>query len=354
MLDAAESEGLLGRGEHHRRADIGQHRGGPGHGGRPARLPLHLHHARQDRRGEAATSAGLRRQGGDLPHGGAARASRCPTTRWPSRSPRRTPGAFQPNQYRNPPTRRSHERRDRPRNLAADGRPHHPLRRGGGHGRHDQRRRPLPQGAEPRRRGDRRGSRGLHLLGRRRPPLSGRGHRRGLLARRPTTRAWSIGWCRCRTGTPFSRRGGSPGRRGSSSAVRRARRCGPLSRSGAELGPDDVVVVLIPDSGRGYLSKLYDDDWMAEHGFVEAAGRHGRRRCWRQGRAPPAARPRAPRGDRADGDRDPRGVRRLPAAGGQGRAAAGPGRGGGVGDRPGAARAGPAPPRGPRPAGPSP
>src|SRR4030088_2452048 len=26
---------------------------------------------------------------------------------------------------------------------------------------------------------------------------------------------------------------------------------------GAELGPDDVVVVLIPDSGRGYLSKLY-------------------------------------------------------------------------------------------------
>jgi cystathionine beta-synthase len=41
---------------------------------------------------------------------------------------------------------------------------------------------------------------------------------------------------------------------------------------GGGLGPDDVVVVLIPDSGRGYLSKLYDDEWMADHGFVEERG----------------------------------------------------------------------------------
>jgi cystathionine beta-synthase len=32
---------------------------------------------------------------------------------------------------------------------------------------------------------------------------------------------------------------------------------------------DATIVVLIPDSGRGYLSKLYDDTWMAEHGFLE-------------------------------------------------------------------------------------
>ncbi len=31
---------------------------------------------------------------------------------------------------------------------------------------------------------------------------------------------------------------------------------------GRELGPDAVVVVLLPDSGRGYLSKIFDDDWM--------------------------------------------------------------------------------------------
>jgi cystathionine beta-synthase len=41
---------------------------------------------------------------------------------------------------------------------------------------------------------------------------------------------------------------------------------------GAELGPSDVMVVLIPDSGRGYLSKLYNDSWMADFGFLRAAG----------------------------------------------------------------------------------
>ena len=34
-------------------------------------------------------------------------------------------------------------------------------------------------------------------------------------------------------------------------------------------GPEATVVTLIPDSGRGYLSKLYDDDWLREHGFVD-------------------------------------------------------------------------------------
>ncbi|MFZ6004669.1 MAG: cystathionine beta-synthase [Actinomycetota bacterium] len=40
----------------------------------------------------------------------------------------------------------------------------------------------------------------------------------------------------------------------------------------AGLPPDAVVVVHIPDSGRGYLSKLYDDGWMADHGFLRVAG----------------------------------------------------------------------------------
>jgi cystathionine beta-synthase len=35
-------------------------------------------------------------------------------------------------------------------------------------------------------------------------------------------------------------------------------------------GPQEVVVVLIPDTGRGYLSKLYDERWMRENGFYEA------------------------------------------------------------------------------------
>jgi cystathionine beta-synthase len=32
--------------------------------------------------------------------------------------------------------------------------------------------------------------------------------------------------------------------------------------------PDDVVVVLLPDGGRGYLSKIFNDKWMARYGFL--------------------------------------------------------------------------------------
>jgi cystathionine beta-synthase len=33
-------------------------------------------------------------------------------------------------------------------------------------------------------------------------------------------------------------------------------------------GPDAVVVVLLPDGGRGYLSKIFNDEWMADYGFL--------------------------------------------------------------------------------------
>src|SRR5580658_8304312 len=36
-------------------------------------------------------------------------------------------------------------------------------------------------------------------------------------------------------------------------------------------GPDDVIVVLLPDGGRGYLSKIFNDDWMADYGFLTSA-----------------------------------------------------------------------------------
>jgi cystathionine beta-synthase len=40
-------------------------------------------------------------------------------------------------------------------------------------------------------------------------------------------------------------------------------------RLAATLGPDDLVVVLAPDSGRSYLSKYFDDDWLRRSGFLE-------------------------------------------------------------------------------------
>jgi cystathionine beta-synthase len=36
-----------------------------------------------------------------------------------------------------------------------------------------------------------------------------------------------------------------------------------------KLGPGKRVLTMIPDSGRNYLSKFYDDNWMLEHGFLE-------------------------------------------------------------------------------------
>src|SRR5213593_424554 len=35
------------------------------------------------------------------------------------------------------------------------------------------------------------------------------------------------------------------------------------------LGPGSTILSMLPDSGRSYLSKFYDDNWMLEHGFVE-------------------------------------------------------------------------------------
>ncbi len=34
-------------------------------------------------------------------------------------------------------------------------------------------------------------------------------------------------------------------------------------------GPQATILTMIPDSGRSYMSKFYDDNWMLEHGFVE-------------------------------------------------------------------------------------
>jgi cystathionine beta-synthase len=35
--------------------------------------------------------------------------------------------------------------------------------------------------------------------------------------------------------------------------------------------PDDVIVVLLPDGGRGYLSKIFSDEWMADYGFLRGS-----------------------------------------------------------------------------------
>ena len=48
--------------------------------------------------------------------------------------------------------------------------------------------------------------------------------------------------------------------------------CGMAAAAALQLaercGPEDVIVVLLPDGGRGYLSKVFNDQWMASYGFL--------------------------------------------------------------------------------------
>jgi cystathionine beta-synthase len=41
------------------------------------------------------------------------------------------------------------------------------------------------------------------------------------------------------------------------------------TRVAERCGPEAALLAIIPDSGRSYMSKFYDDNWMLEHGFVE-------------------------------------------------------------------------------------
>jgi len=36
-----------------------------------------------------------------------------------------------------------------------------------------------------------------------------------------------------------------------------------------QLAPEDLMVIILPDSGTRYTSKIYNDEWMREHGFLE-------------------------------------------------------------------------------------
>ena len=42
-------------------------------------------------------------------------------------------------------------------------------------------------------------------------------------------------------------------------------------KAAANLGPDAVVVVLLPDGGRGYLGKIFNEKWMQSYGFTQVS-----------------------------------------------------------------------------------
>jgi cystathionine beta-synthase len=41
-------------------------------------------------------------------------------------------------------------------------------------------------------------------------------------------------------------------------------------RVAAKAEPGSIVIVLLPDSGRGYLSKVFNDEWLSTYGFLQA------------------------------------------------------------------------------------
>jgi cystathionine beta-synthase len=50
--------------------------------------------------------------------------------------------------------------------------------------------------------------------------------------------------------------------------------CGMAVVAGIEVAkrakPGDLIVILLPDSGRGYIGKIFNDDWMRKYGFIGA------------------------------------------------------------------------------------
>ena len=54
--------------------------------------------------------------------------------------------------------------------------------------------------------------------------------------------------------------------------------------------PEAMVAVVLPDGGRGYLSKIFNDTWMDQYGFLDRAGERTSATCCARRRAPARSR----------------------------------------------------------------
>ena len=320
-------------GRHDRRADLGQHRSRPRHRRRATRLPVRVRDDRQGGAGEDRVPARVRRRSRRVP--GRGRAGGSAVVLLDGRASRsRDPRCVPTEPVRQPRNPQAHDDTTGPEIWRQTAGRSHPLRR----------RASAPAARSPASVGT--SSRRTRACRSSAPTPRARSTRADRVARtwsrasartsgpRPTTRRSSTASIAVSDEDSFlmARRvtreeglliGGSGG-----TAVAAA------LEVGRELGPDDLVVVLIPDSGRGYLSRVFNDDWMAGFGFLRTSRPLRRRRARgarRRGARRSSTCTPTTRCARPSRTMRKHGVSQLP--GGQGRAAARRGRGVGRGRR---------------------
>ena len=143
--------------------------------------------------------------------------------------------------------------------------------------------------------------------------VAGRGNRRGLHAVHRRSVAREAGLHHRRRGELHDRAGAPATRRGSWPARRRARWWRRRLRYCREQTTPKRVVTFVCDSGNKYLSKMFNDFWMRDQGFLRGPPQGDLRDV--MGRQPREGRGRRGGADRhaAGGPRAHEDVRRLPA-----------------------------------------
>ena len=180
------------------------------------------------------------------------------------------PGAFQPNQYRNPANPQTHYETTGPEIWRQTGGRITHLVAGVGTGGTITGVGRYLQGAEPRRRDHRRRPRSARSTPATRCTRTWSRASARTSGRPPTTRASSTATSASPIATASSPPAGSPRPRGCSLGGS----CGLAVHAALEVAegiddPDALVVVILPDGGRAYLSKIFNDTWMASHGMLE-------------------------------------------------------------------------------------
>jgi cystathionine beta-synthase len=221
-----------------------------------------------------------------------------------------TPNCFYANQYHNQSNPNAHYLSTGPEIWNQCGHELDVFVHRHGHGRHDQRHRQVPQAEEAGHQARRRRSGGLALLRLRQDgphhealQLQGRGHRRGLLPLDDEPQDRGRDHPRRRRECFLMTRdlvrleglfvGGSGG-----AAV-----AGAIKYAKASSGKKENILVLLPDGASKYISKIFNDDWMKENGFLEEEKGFGTVRDLLAGKPPRGRRSRQRRRQAARGDR---------------------------------------------------